>query len=270
MERTEVEAIWAGVYETLKPYFTGGTYAPKKTGGSDMWPEYWPGYRAACRERESLLPHIESGYYAERLFALRAPNQTDAEAKYIKDNYRQVTLPIYADYENTILRAANESNFQVDYAPDAEGAEGQDRFKEYVTTEVPDYGSLFNFWRYVLPKIKTADAMGVLATLPKTLPTVEGDEGMELDPSVEIEPVPTYFPVQDVWGYERDKWYLLLTKEKSMVELPSGKMDRSGLVVLLIDDEYIWRIEQVGKKVESASTSSNGSRTGARISLRIN
>lgn len=250
MERTEVEAIWSGAFETLKPYFVGGEYKPKKKDGGDEWPEFWPGYRIACRERECLLPHIESGYYAERLFALRAPNQTDAEAKYIRDNYRQVTLPIYADYENTILRAANESNFQVDYAPDAEGTEGQDRFKEYVTTEVPDYGSLFNFWRYVLPKIKTADAMGVLATLPGALPTIEGEEGMELDPSVEIEPVPTYFPVNDVWGYLRDKWYLVLTKEKSEVMLPSGKTAKEGLVLLLIDDEWIWRIEQVGEKIK--------------------
>lgn len=251
MELRDVQAIWDGVLETLKPYFTGGEYKPKKgKDGFDEWPEFWPGYRRACQERDGLLPHIEHGYYAERLFSLRAPNQTEQEAKYIRDNYRQVTLPVYADYENTILRATNESNYQIDYDTTAEGTEGQDQFKEYITTEVPEYGSLFNFWRYVLPKIKTADAMGVVATLPGELPTVDGEDGPVIDPNGEIKPMPIYFPVQSVWGYDRDRWYLLLTTEKSWITLPSGKEAKEGMVLLLIDDEFIWRIEQVGEKIK--------------------
>lgn len=251
MDITEVQAIWDRTMEVMKPYFTGGTYSPKKDKeGLDEYPEFWPGYRASCREREGLLPHIEHGYYAERLFKLRAPNQTEQEAKYIRDNYRQVTLPIYADYENTILRAANESNYQIDYAPNVEGTEGQDQFKEYVNTGVPEYRSIFNYWRYVLPRIKTADAMGVIATLPAELPTVQTETGPVVDPEKPIDPVPVYFPVNDVWGYRMDAWYLVYTQEKSPVMLPSGKTAKEGMVLLLIDDEWIWRIEQVGEKVK--------------------
>jgi len=252
MELRDVQAIWDGTLEVLKPYFSGGTYAPKKDKeGFDEWPEFWPGYRRSVAEREGLLPHIEHGFYPDRLFKLRAPNQTEQEAKYIKENYRQVTLPVYADYDNTILRAANESNFQIDYAPGEEGSnEGQEDFAEYVNSQVPQYGSIFNFWRYIIPRIKTEDAMGVIATLPAELPTVMTETGPVVDPDKPIDPVPVYFPVMDVWAFRQGSWYLLRTNEKSEVMLPSGKMGKEGLVLLLIDDEWIWRIEQVGKKQE--------------------
>lgn len=251
MELKEVEAIWSRAYETMKPYFGRGEYAPKPSkDGSLEWPEFWSGYRKAVAAREALLPHIESGYYAEALFRTRAPNQTDAEAAYIKSNYRQITLPVSGDYLNTILRATNDSNYRIDWSPGKEGDDGDKEFREYVHTGIPEYRSLFNFWRYVVPKIKTTDAMGVIAVLPDTLPTIETEQGPVVDPEKKIEPVPVYFNVADVWGFKADAWYLLLTQEKSPVMLSSGKMGNEGLVLLLIDEEWIWRIVQVGKKTD--------------------
>lgn len=212
-------------------------------------PELWTGYNAACSERETIRPHIEYGFYPERLFKERAPNQTEQEAAYMKANFKQVTLSHYEDYQNSILRALHENNWTIRYGnAEDEQDERTNDFQNYVNTGLEEFGSLLNYVRYIVPKVKTLDAMGLMVVLPKTIDTVPGADGAEvIDPDGEIKPVPQYIKVEDVWGFDYDSWYLWLTNEKSEVLRGSEKV-KQGLVLMMVDDTNVYKIIQVGEK----------------------
>lgn len=240
----------------MKPYWTAQGWnfarilADKMQGRSDHdHPEMWPGYNDACREREKIRPHIEHGYYPERLFKERAPNQTDAEAGYMRANYRQVTLAHYDDYQNSILRALHENNWSITYGKGEENEEEvTNDFKEYVTKGLNEFGSYLNYVRYIVPKVKTLDAMGLMVVLPKTIAVIIDTDGNQtIDPEGEIDPVPQYIPVNDVWGFDYDRWYLWLTNEKSWVNRGQEKV-KDGLVLMMVDDQNVYKITQVGEK----------------------
>ena len=78
------------------------TANPKK---GTKYPEYWSGYNYAARMYDSILPHSRSDVYPEHLLSVRAPNQTDAQANYIKENYKATTLSVFEDFKSTISRA---------------------------------------------------------------------------------------------------------------------------------------------------------------------
>lgn len=236
----------------MKPYwraegFNFALYPVLKQKGLDH-PELWPGYNNACRERDRIRPHVEHGYYPERLFRERAPNQTEAEAKYMRDNFKQVTLSHYDDFENSVLRALNENNWSITYGKeDDEQEDGTDDYQQYVTSGISEFGSLFNYVRYVVPKVKTLDAMGLITVIPKLQTTLD-EAGQEVvDPDGEVFPIPHYVPVSRVWGFEYDKWYMWLTTEQSYVTRGNQRM-KEGLVLLMCDDTNFYRIEQVGEK----------------------
>jgi hypothetical protein len=59
-----------------------------KQRASTQYPEYWSGYNYAAKMYDSILPHSRSDVYPEHLLSVRAHNQTDAQALYIKANYK--------------------------------------------------------------------------------------------------------------------------------------------------------------------------------------
>ncbi len=251
----QVQEIVRSRAALIKPYYRDGEIKrgdkgdPLRRGAKTPWPEFWPGYNEAVRERDELAVHIEYGVFPDHLFKERSPNQTDKEYEYVKANFKQVTLPAYVDYENTIRRALHESNWRLDFTD--EGAD----FSYYVHNEIGELGALTAWAQYVLPKIKTLDPMGVICTMPKSLPITEGvDEAtgeaiMVIDPKELVEPQPIYFCVDKVWGYEPGYWYALLTNEKSMVS-KGGKMVKEGIVYWLVDDMNCWRVAQTGLAFE--------------------
>lgn len=251
----EVFELWEEKRLLMKPFWKAEGFDWRGILTSPLYkehkwerPEMWTGYNAACLECETLRPHIEYGCYPERLFKERAPNQTDAEAAYMRANFKQVTLSHYEDYQNSLLRALSETNWSITYgqAEDEQDTRTTD-FKEYVDTGIEEFGSLLNYVRYILPKVKTLDAMGLIAVLPKAIKTLPGEEGDIIDPDGEINPVPQYIKVKDVWGFEYDKWYLWLTNEKSEVFRGDRKV-KEGLVLMFVDDMNVYRIVQQGEK----------------------
>mgnify|MGYP003423385519 FL=1 len=254
LERADVERIWADTLALAKPWFHSGLFFVKTTRKKgaeypdEVWPEFYAGFNATVDERESLRAHIEPGYFPERLYKYRAPNSTDKELDYIRANHKQVTLPVYSDCENTILRGLNDQNWSIDYAPSSENENAtQEAFKKYVTEEVPEFSSLLTYVKYVIPRLKMMDPMGVILNMPETIPTIEGEQGLEVDPSKLLEPVPQYFPCTEVWGFKMDEWYLIRSREKSLVTF-GNKPERTGLVMYLVDDTRMWRIEQTGRR----------------------
>jgi hypothetical protein len=209
-------------------------------------PALWNGYARAWEQRESLLPHIEHGVFPDRLFAKRAPNQTQEEFQYVKENYRQVTLPVYLDLENTVGRALNPHNWAIRW----EDAPETETVREYVTSGIKEWGSIEAYLRNVMVRLKITDPMGLLAFFPSEVPAMENEEGeLVVDPDGEIRPEIHYFTCMHVWGFEYDRWYLVRAHHSSRVEY-GGKVVNEGVVCYLIDDQNVWKFEQVGKKID--------------------
>jgi len=249
----QVAEIWAGVRALVKPHYrVGESFMWERDGQEGRTPEFWPGYRDAVKEYERLEPHILHGEFPEALFRHRAPNAGPEELAYMRANFKQVTLPVYADAENTVLRALDDANFQVIYGDGTQGSEtDREDFTAYVNEGIREHGSVMDYVRGVALRMKSVDAMGLMVVRPDTLPTVEveGDGGVPMlviDPDRRVEPAPHYVKCKDVWGFELDRWYLWRSEERSEV-MRGDKAERIGLVLYLADDTSFYRIVQVGK-----------------------
>lgn len=250
LSNEQLNAIISSRRALIKPYYQQGEIKRKDVANvwerSDKtpWPEFWPGYNTAVKERDELAVHIEYGVFPDHLIRSRSPNQTDKEFEYVKANFKQVTLPSYVDYENTVRRALHESNWRLDFTD--EGGE----FSEYVHNYIGELGSLTAWGQYVLPKIKTLDPMGIICTMPQSIPVVEGvgedgEKTLLIDPDEQVSPQPIYFEVDRVWGYDPGVWYALLTRETSPITF-GGKTVDEGIVYWVIDDKNCWRVAQTG------------------------
>ena len=257
----QIDAIVADFVEKVKPYYIDGELKPygKSTNGigaqkRTKWPEFWRGYNRAVTERDELKVHIEAGEFPAHLIHKRSPNQTEAEFEYVKANFKQVTLPHYVDYENTILRALHQSNWQLRLEEQAGEPDNDTSFAWYIENGIGELGSLTDWAKYILPKIKTLDPMGVICVMPERLPTTEGmnEEGepiVVVDPDTLVDPQPVYFDVGRVLGFVRDRYYLLLTMDRSTVT-KGGKDEKSGMVLWLVDDTNCYRVAQTGRATD--------------------
>ena len=245
----EVRAIVDSRVALLKGHMQAGSVGElRKWGGSEHtgkepWPEFWPGYNQCVREKEELAVHLEYGVFPYHLIKSRSPNQTEAEFNYIKANFKQVTLPNSIDFFNTISRA--DSNWRIEYRDEASDIE------DYLTNNIGELGDFTAWANDLLPKIKIADPMGIICTMPLNVQTIEGTtaEGeptLLIDPNTMTEPQPNYFPVNRVWGFEHGKWYCLLTTERSWVK-KGGRTVKEGYVMWVVDDTNCWRVAQTGE-----------------------
>ena len=207
------------------------------------YPEYWSGYNYAARMYDSILPHSRSDVYPEHLLSVRAPNQTDAQANYIKENYKATTLSVFEDFKSTISRAFADQNWSIKYNGEADPRFGEETFQQYVNNEIEKFGSLEMFIKNMLPTLKLVDANGIIAILPEDIYT--NDDG-EVTNDL-IRPMPEYYNCKNIVGQEYGSYYLVITDDYSVVKAGS-KNERSGMVLELYGKEAIYRIEQVGKK----------------------
>ena len=213
---------------------------PKK---GTKYPEYWSGYNYAARMYDSILPHSRSDVYPEHLLSVRAPNQTDAQANYIKENYKATTMSVFEDFKSTISRAFADQNWSIKYNGEADPRFGEETFQQYVNNEIEKFGSLEMFIKNMLPTLKLVDANGIIAIFPEDIYTnEEGEVTNDL-----IRPMPEYYNCKNIVGQEFGTYYLVITDDYSVVKAGS-KNERSGMVLELYGKEAIYRIEQVGKK----------------------
>jgi len=127
-------------------------------------------YEDCCKMADEVAIHAVKGIFPDKLFSSRSPNETQQETTYIKENYKQLTLPVFVDYISTIGRAMGDGNWSIDYKEDStEYKTANKTFESYVTKELPIYGSLEAFVKFILPSIKTIDANGFLAIRPKEI-----------------------------------------------------------------------------------------------------
>jgi hypothetical protein len=222
------------------------TWEQSNTANNKMrkgYPEYWSGYNYAAKMYDSILPHSRSDVYPEHLLSVRAPNQTDAQATYIKENYKATTLSVFEDFRATISRAFADQNWSIKYNGEIDPRFGEETFQQYVNNEIEKFGSLEMFIKNMLPTLKLVDANGIIAIFPEDIYTdEEGTITNEL-----IRPMPEYYNCKNIVGQEFGSYYLVITDDYSVVKAGS-KNERSGIILELYDKEAIYRIEQTGKK----------------------
>jgi hypothetical protein len=197
---------------------------------------------------DSILPHSRSDVYPEHLLSVRAPNQTDAQALYIKANYKATTLSVFEDFRATISRAFADQNWSIRYSPELDERFGEETFQRYVNNEIEKFGSLEMFVKNMLPTLKLVDANGIIAIYPDDIEYLDEDEfeepviGNEL-----LRPMPTYYNCKNIVGQKFGEYYLVISDDHSYVKNGS-KTEETGIVLYLYDSMAIYKIEQTGKK----------------------
>jgi len=219
----------------------------KERTGVTQYPEYWPGYNYAAKMYDSILPHTRPDIYPAHLLSVRAPNQTDAQAEYIRANYKPTTLSVFEDFKATISRAFADQNWSIRYTPELEPIFGDDTFQRYVNNEIEKFGSLEMFVKTMLPTLKLIDPNGIIAIEPQDVDTIENEEGEEIISNELIKPMPEYYSCKSIVGQKFGEYYMVIADDKSEVKVGS-KMEHSGLVLEIYDTEAIWKVYQYGKK----------------------
>jgi hypothetical protein len=221
----------------------------KERTGVSQYPEYWPGYNYAAKMYDSILPHTRPDIYPAHLLSVRAPNQTDAQAEYIKANYKPTTLSVFEDFKATISRAFADQNWSIRYSPELEPIFGEDTFQRYVNQEIERFGSLEAFVKTMLPTLKLIDPNGIIAIEPEDVDTIENEDGEEVISNELIKPMPEYYSCKSIVGQKYGEYYMVITDDKSEVKVGS-KVEKSGIVLEIYDTMNIWKVYQTGKKAD--------------------
>lgn len=239
----EIQAIVAKVIPDLKKKDLKMRYG-KPCPQEDI-PEYWPGYKHNISMMEDIYVHASPGEFPDKLFKVRAPNQTEAEATYIKANYKQNTLPVFMDYISTMQRPFFDGNWNIMYQKEKwkeQYLNSGNTIQDYVEGEITPIGSLEDYIKFFVVQKKAIDANGVIAVRPKDIKTTEDGR---IDNTEPFNPVPYYHSVSAKISFQQNKYYLLETEEKSVVSY-GGRSERQGHIFEFYDDQNIWRIVQTG------------------------
>lgn len=217
---------------------------------TEVIPDYYEGYEEGVENYEAIKVHSEKNCFPARLFANRAPNQTEEAAYWIKDNYKNVTLPVFMDFYNTVLRCTHDQNWSITFQNEKdEYVNSNLTFEKYLQNGIKEHGSIEKFFKQMMFALQLKDAMGVIAIKPHKIPLVEVNGEYFIDSTKLIEPQPFYYTSKQVVGYEED-YCLVETNEKSMVEY-YGSMKDKGRIYEFYDDENIWICKQIGKYVDN-------------------
>jgi hypothetical protein len=196
---------------------------------------------------DSILPHTRPDIYPAHLLSVRAPNQTDAQAEYIRANYKPTTLSVFEDFKATISRAFADQNWSIRYSPELEPIFGEDTFQRYVNQEIERFGSLEAFVKTMLPTLKLIDPNGIIAIEPNDVDTFENEDGEEIISNELINPMPEYYSCKSIVGQKYGEYYMVITDDYSKVRNGS-KEEKSGIVLEIYDTMNIWKVYQIGKK----------------------
>lgn len=209
-------------------------------------------YNFAVNMYERIKVHAElsEDSYPEKIFRSRAPRMTDDENKYLKDNYKQVTLPVFLDMSNTVNRIFHDANYNLTYQQE-DKIGNEKTLQEYLETGIPELGSLENYVKDVVKHNKLTDANGYVAVKPREIPVSINEDGEVVrDDRILNEPIPYYYSCSQVMAEETDEYVLFLTTQKSPVEYGGKKDQNMGYVFEFYDTENIYLIRQIGKFID--------------------
>jgi hypothetical protein len=225
----------------------------KKKPKASFYPEYYANIKAA----DKIRVHAEQDIFPSELFIKRAPNMTKEEYEYVEQNYQQITLPVFVDYINTLLRAFSDDNWSIKYQKDDAKFKEDETLEHYLEHGIKNFGSLENHLKNIVVPVKAVDAPGIIA-VDVELPFVPqlneaGEQVYEdekpvfvVDDSVLLEPQPVYHSCANILAFDEDRWYFVLSEEKAVVK--EGDKDvKKGFKFILYDQDIIWHINQIGQ-----------------------
>jgi len=186
-------------------------------------------------DRAAIHAHIDT--FPESLFTTKAPREDEAQWEYRRTNYRSNTRVHWNRAVNSTLRIYNKQNWSIKFNPDKPQFESESA-RAYFTEDYPRFGSITNWFQSVFHTEKFVDPNGVVLVCPEYIP--EEDEL--------VRPVAKIYPSDKVYHCSEDL-VMVLTDYKSTVQY-NGKPVKEGLVFYLATDEWIYKIEQVGKKID--------------------
>lgn len=213
-------------------------------------PEFYPAYKTLVEQSWRVRIHAEVGAFPERLFASRAPNMEEKEYKYLRENYKQTTLPVFVDYLSSNTRCFNDGNWDIRYQEEADYLKKSNAtFYDYVEKGIKTMTSLENFVKFLLPSYKAIDPNGIVAVRPAEIPTIQVGDTMIVDDTRLPEPQPYYYPVMRCLSDPKhDHDYVIVeSAEKSPVEYGGQKNAMKGHIFEVYDQENIYIVKQVGK-----------------------
>jgi hypothetical protein len=209
-------------------------------------PEFNPIYKPSIEYLERVSVHSEIGKFPEKLFSDRSPNQTEEERKYIRNNYKTVSFPVWARLMSFLNRIWNDANWSIEYA-DYERFD-EDSPQKYLEEEYPVYGSLEDYFKQIVTATKEKDPNAVIVVKPYKIPMKEKNGEVYIDETQKIKPVCKIYGCEKVVSFE-EEYALLISEEKSWVEYGNTKI-KDGLVFEFYDENNYWKIIQVGKKTD--------------------
>lgn len=246
----EIQKVVHSVVKLLKPYDMKGSNG-RKCKWEDV-PEFWKGYKKSIKFMKDIKVHAEIGDFPEDLFAVRAPNQTEQEAAYIRSNFKQNTLPVFMDYIATMTRPFFDGNWSINYQTEKYNdslVKAGETLQDYVEADITQVGSIENFMKQIVAQTKAIDANGVIAVKVNGFNYIEVDGEVVVDNSELFEPIPVYYSSANILAKEEDKYYLIKTDDSSNVTYGSSPKEM-GHVFEFYDDMNIWRIVQTGNFVD--------------------
>lgn len=193
---------------------------------------------------EYTAVHSMLNKFPERLMRNRAPNESEEELKYRKDNFEPITMPYWYRAVSSINgRIWSEQNHRITFT--------DEDVKKYFLEDYPITGSIIQYFKSILTPYKINDANAVLALKIGELPTYidESSEEERIDTTKEPEVCLQIYGCERVIIFKPNHHALFLSDEKSEVEY-NGKKVMEGIVFLLYDKEAVYKIKQTGKKID--------------------
>lgn len=211
-------------------------------------PEFTEVYCDSVDYYERISVHSEIGKFPNKLFNNRAPNQSEAEAEYIKSTFKTTTFPIWERFMGSISGIWNPQNWSIKWNSETPISVGDETPQKYLETDYPVYDSLEQYFKSIVTPVKQKDANGLLVHKPYYVPVKINDANeVIIDDSQRVKPIACIYNSPQIWDYFQGEYALVLLNEKSNVSFGGG-MQKCGLVFEFYDDTNIWRIVQTGKK----------------------
>jgi hypothetical protein len=223
----------------------------------DQKPSFGQLYDLSVKYKERILVHSDSDYFPEKLYMKRAPNQTDDELDYVRNNHKAITYPVFDKYQTAISRVWNDANWSVSSWGEVDTKFSEEESPQvYFEEKYPIFGSLESYYKTIVTELKSKDPNALIVHKPYEIPIKTSEDGTVSftedgqiipDDSQIIEPIAFIYGCENVIAYRQGEYALVLTHENSTVIVGKNK-EKTGLVFEFYDENNIYTIRQVGEK----------------------
>lgn len=205
--------------------------------------DWYSSYKEQRELCDYISVHAQLNKFPEKMMRNRAPNETDVEMNYRKENFEPITMPYWYRAVSSINgRIWSDQNHRLTFS--------DEDIQKYFLEEYPINGSILHYFKSIVTPYKINDANAVLALKVGELETYVDEATEETRVKNEM-PQATLqiYGCDKILAFKTDHYALFLSDEKSEV-IYYNKPVMEGLVFILYDNESIYKIKQVGDKVD--------------------